>query len=102
MMIASGRRESNVATALVAAYGTWWPLACYAIFLAACAVVAIWIGPETYRRISRPMPPRPMICPPQCRRAPDRRRQLRSRGAAAKDDLGRSSESARLGAARAV
>ena len=33
----------------VAAYGTWWPVACYAIFLSACTVVAIWIGPETYR-----------------------------------------------------
>jgi hypothetical protein len=38
-----------VATALVAAYGTWWPVACYAIFLSACTVVAIWIGPETYQ-----------------------------------------------------
>ncbi len=38
-----------VATALVAAYGSWWPVACYAMFLAACTVVAIWIGPETYR-----------------------------------------------------
>jgi len=38
-----------VATALVAAYGSWWPVACYAMFLSACTVVAIWIGPETYR-----------------------------------------------------
>jgi len=38
-----------VATALVAAYGSWWPVACYAILLSACTVVAIWIGPETYR-----------------------------------------------------
>ncbi|WIW50524.1 MFS transporter (plasmid) [Bradyrhizobium sp. 62B] len=38
-----------VATALVAAYGSWWPVACYAMLLALCTVVAIWIGPETYR-----------------------------------------------------
>jgi metabolite-proton symporter len=38
-----------VATALVAAYGTWWPVACYAIFLSLCTVVAIWVGPETYK-----------------------------------------------------
>jgi len=38
-----------VATALVAAYGSWWPVACYAMLLSACTVVAIWIGPETYR-----------------------------------------------------
>jgi hypothetical protein len=38
-----------VATALVAAYGTWWPVACYAIFLSLCTVVAIWFGPETYK-----------------------------------------------------
>lgn len=38
-----------VATALVAAYGSWWPVACYAIFLSMCTVIAVWIGPETYR-----------------------------------------------------
>jgi MFS family permease len=38
-----------VATALVAAYGSWWPVACYAILLSACTVIAIWIGPETYQ-----------------------------------------------------
>jgi metabolite-proton symporter len=38
-----------VAAALVAAYGSWWPVACYAMFLSLCTVVAIWIGPETYR-----------------------------------------------------
>jgi metabolite-proton symporter len=38
-----------VATALVAAYGTWWPVACYAIFLSLCTVVAIWAGPETFK-----------------------------------------------------
>src|SRR5215471_10178934 len=38
-----------LATALVAAYGSWWPVACYAIFLSLCTVVAIWIGPETYQ-----------------------------------------------------
>ncbi|MCA6109406.1 MFS transporter [Bradyrhizobium cenepequi] len=38
-----------VATALVAAYGSWWPVACYAMFLSLCTVIAIWIGPETYR-----------------------------------------------------
>jgi len=38
-----------VAAALVATYGSWWPVACYAMFLSLCTVVAIWIGPETYR-----------------------------------------------------
>jgi metabolite-proton symporter len=38
-----------VAAWLVAAYGSWWPVACYAMFLSLCTVVAIWIGPETYR-----------------------------------------------------
>jgi metabolite-proton symporter len=38
-----------VATALVAAYGSWWPVACYAMFLSLCTVLAIWIGPETYQ-----------------------------------------------------
>src|SRR5499426_550702 len=37
-----------VAAALVAAFGSWWPVACYAAFLALCTVIAIWIGPETY------------------------------------------------------
>ena len=45
----SGGPAPFVATALVAAYGTWWPVACYAMFLSACTVVAIWIGPETYQ-----------------------------------------------------
>ena len=45
----SGGPAPFVATALVAAYGTWWPVACYAMFLSACTVIAIWIGPETYR-----------------------------------------------------
>jgi metabolite-proton symporter len=38
-----------VAAWLVATYGSWWPVACYAMFLSLCTVVAIWIGPETYR-----------------------------------------------------
>jgi len=38
-----------VATWLVAVYGSWWPVACYAMFLSLCTVVAIWIGPETYQ-----------------------------------------------------
>jgi hypothetical protein len=38
-----------VATELVAVYGSWWPVACYAIFLAMCTVIAIWISPETYQ-----------------------------------------------------
>jgi len=37
-----------VATWLVALSGSWWPVACYAIFLSACTVIAIWAGPETY------------------------------------------------------
>jgi len=45
----SGGPAPFVAAALLAAYGTWWPVACYAMFLSACTVLAIWIGPETYR-----------------------------------------------------
>jgi MFS family permease len=37
-----------VAAALVASFGSWWPVACYAAFLAACTAFAIWCGPETY------------------------------------------------------
>jgi MFS family permease len=37
-----------VAAALVAWSGSWWPVACYAVFLAACTAFAIWCGPETY------------------------------------------------------
>jgi metabolite-proton symporter len=37
-----------VATALVAASGSWWPVACYAILLSACTALAIWAGPETF------------------------------------------------------
>ena len=45
----SGGPAPFVATALVAAYGSWWPVACYAIFLSLCTVIAIWFGPETYK-----------------------------------------------------
>jgi MFS family permease len=45
----SGGPAPFVAAALLAAYGTWWPVACYAMFLSACTVLAIWVGPETYR-----------------------------------------------------
>jgi MFS family permease len=38
-----------VATALVAWSGSWWPVACYAMLLSACTVIAVWAGPETYR-----------------------------------------------------
>ena len=37
-----------VAAVLVAAFGSWWPVACYAALLAALTVIAIWFGPETY------------------------------------------------------
>ncbi len=37
-----------VAAALVAWSGSWWPVACYAVFLAACTAVAIYCGPETF------------------------------------------------------
>ncbi|MES2193856.1 MAG: MFS transporter [Pseudomonadota bacterium] len=37
-----------VAAALVAWSGSWWPVACYAAFLAACTAVAIYCGPETF------------------------------------------------------
>jgi metabolite-proton symporter len=45
----SGGPAPFVATALVAAYGSWWPVACYAMFLSMCTVIAIWFGPETYQ-----------------------------------------------------
>jgi MFS family permease len=45
----SGGPAPFVAAALLAAYGTWWPVACYAMFLSACTVFAIWVGPETYQ-----------------------------------------------------
>jgi metabolite-proton symporter len=45
----SGGPAPFVATALVAAYGSWWPVACYAMFLSLCTAVAIWFGPETYQ-----------------------------------------------------
>lgn len=37
-----------VAAALVAAFGSWWPVACYAALLSVFTVIAIWFGPETY------------------------------------------------------
>ena len=37
-----------VAAALVAAFGSWWPVACYAALLAAATVIAVWCGPETF------------------------------------------------------
>jgi MFS family permease len=45
----SGGPAPFVATALVAAYGSWWPVACYAMFLSICTAIAIWFGPETYQ-----------------------------------------------------
>jgi metabolite-proton symporter len=38
-----------VAAWLVATYGSWWPVACYAMFLSLCTVIAVWVGPETYK-----------------------------------------------------
>jgi MFS family permease len=37
-----------VAAWLVAAFGSWWPVACYAAVLAALTAFAVWCGPETY------------------------------------------------------
>jgi MFS family permease len=37
-----------VAAALVAAFGSWWPVACYAAVLSALTAFAVWCGPETY------------------------------------------------------
>jgi len=37
-----------VAASLVAAFGSWWPVACYAALLAALTAFAVWCGPETY------------------------------------------------------
>src|SRR5881394_2365931 len=37
-----------VATWLVAWSGSWWPVACYVVLLAALTALAIWCGPETY------------------------------------------------------
>jgi metabolite-proton symporter len=33
---------------LVATFGSWWPVACYAALLAGLTAIAIWAGPETY------------------------------------------------------
>jgi metabolite-proton symporter len=38
-----------VATALVAWWGTWWPVALYAAGLSALTALAVWAGPETYQ-----------------------------------------------------
>src|SRR5258706_2127337 len=38
-----------LAAALVAAVGSWWPVARYAALLDALTVIAIWAGPETYQ-----------------------------------------------------
>src|SRR6266436_2482529 len=46
--ILAGGPAPFIATALVAWSGSWWPVACYAIFLSACTVIAIWAGPETF------------------------------------------------------
>ena len=32
----------------MAAFGSWWPVACYAALLAALTAFAVWCGPETY------------------------------------------------------
>ena len=37
-----------LAAYLVATFGSWWPVACYAALLAALTAIAIWAGPETY------------------------------------------------------
>jgi DNA polymerase (family 10) len=48
----TGRRliseAHDTAAALVAAFGSWWPVACYAALLAGLTAIAIWVGPETY------------------------------------------------------
>src|SRR3954462_11874185 len=36
-----------LAAALVAAFGSWGPVACYAAVLAALTAFAVWCGPET-------------------------------------------------------
>ena len=38
-----------LAAYLVATFGSWWPVACYAALLAALTAIAIWVGPETYQ-----------------------------------------------------
>jgi MFS family permease len=37
-----------LAAYLVATFGSWWPVACYAALLAGLTAIAIWAGPETY------------------------------------------------------
>jgi MFS family permease len=37
-----------LAAYLVATFGSWWPVACYAALLAALTAISIWAGPETY------------------------------------------------------
>ncbi|MGA2996300.1 MFS transporter [Bradyrhizobium sp.] len=57
----SGGPAPFVATALVAAYGSWWPVACYAMFLSMCTVIAIWFGPETYQEDITAVAPDPRV-----------------------------------------
>ena len=33
---------------LVATFGSWWPVACYAALLSGLTALAIWAGPETF------------------------------------------------------
>jgi MFS family permease len=37
-----------LAAYLVATFGSWWPVACYAALLSGLTAIAIWAGPETY------------------------------------------------------
>jgi MFS family permease len=37
-----------LAAYLVAVFGSWWPVACYAALLSTLTAIAIWAGPETY------------------------------------------------------
>jgi len=37
-----------LAAYLVAVFGSWWPVACYAAALSALTAIAVWAGPETY------------------------------------------------------
>lgn len=46
----AGSLAPIIATALLAAYGTWWPIGIYLAFCAAITIAALLWAPETYRR----------------------------------------------------
>src|SRR5207245_10759276 len=46
--VLAGGPAPFLAAYLVAIFGSWWPVACYAALLAGLTALAIWAGPEPY------------------------------------------------------